>query len=312
MATYTKLQAAELRKIVKPYGIEVMDFTPVDGGNANSNYHIWGNKSEYMLTIIEDKSFHEVQKLTTFLQWLAKHDFLTSSVHVTGSGETITHYMQKPVLIKNWIIGSVHENLSTDMLTQTGSSMAQLHQIPAPGYLPKLHPYGLEVFSTVIGKNIDIEFESWLNGRLKYLRNNLPDNLPKGLIHGDVFYDNVLYENGKIKAIIDFEEACHYYLIFDLGMAVLGLCKTDWKIDLVKAKAFITGYEQIRSLESLEKEYLQFFTEYAAIATSWWRFWKYNISSPNPKLKDKHWQMAQVAMEMETMDKEQFMSVVFN
>lgn len=116
-----------------------------------------------------------------------------------------------------------------------------------------------------------------------------------------------LFKNGKIKAIIDFGEACHYYLIFDLGMGVLGLCRTGGKIDLNKTRALIKGYEQIRSLELLEKEFLQFFVEYAAIAISWWRFWKYNRYSPNSKTKDKHWEMVHFSEEVEKLNKKQFM-----
>jgi homoserine kinase type II len=173
----------------------------------------------------------------------------------------------------------VYENISTEMLKQIGTSMAKLHQISAPDFLPKLHPYGVQIFSTVIDKGIDKRYESWLSEQTQFLIDKLPKNLPKGLIHGDVFFDNVLFEDGKIKAIIDFEEACQYYLNFDLGMGILGLCRTNGKIDLTKVNALITGYEQIRLLEPLEKELLPLFIKYAAIATSWWRFWKYNIHS---------------------------------
>jgi len=152
MAIYTRIQASDLRKIVSLYKIEILDFTPIDGGNTNSNYHIRAKKGEYMLTIMEDKSSQETQKLATLLQWLDTHNFLTSSVHVTATGEIITQYAGKPVLVKKWVFGTVYENFSTDMLRQIGSSMALLHQIPAPNYLPKLHPYGLQVFSSVIGK----------------------------------------------------------------------------------------------------------------------------------------------------------------
>ena len=128
---------------------------------------------------------------------------------------------------------------------------------------------------------------------------------------GDIFFDNVLFENNKIKAIIDFEEACNYYLIFDLGMGILGLCRTGEKIDLNKARALIKGYEQIRSLGVPERDSLQLFIEYAAIATSWWRFWKYNIHTPTPDLRNKHWKMVQVAKEVEILDKKHFLSIVF-
>ena len=62
MAIYTRIQASDLNKIVAPYQIEVVDFTPIEGGNANSNYHIHAKNGEYIMTIAEEKSFHEVQK----------------------------------------------------------------------------------------------------------------------------------------------------------------------------------------------------------------------------------------------------------
>ncbi|MCH7784807.1 MAG: homoserine kinase [Bacteroidetes bacterium] len=311
MAIYTKIEASDLEKIVVPYQIEVVDFTPIDGGNANSNYHIRAKEGEYMLTIAEEKSLQQVQNLATLLQWLGEHHFSTSQVHASITGEIVTQYAEKPILVKKWIYGTVHENFSADELRQIGNSMAQLHQIPVPHYLPKLHPYGYQVFSTVIDKRLDTEYEYWLKERLQFLEKNLPENLPRGLVHGDIFFDNVLFENNKIKAIIDFEEACNYYFIFDLGMGVLGLCRTDGKIDLAKTRALIKGYEQVRSLDFLEKDSLQLFIEYGAIATSWWRFWKYNIHSPSLNLGDKHWEMVQVAKEVEILNKEHFLSIVF-
>ena len=311
MAIYTKISGSDLEKILAPYQIEVLEFTPIEGGNTNSNYHIRAKNGEYMLTIAEEKPFHEVQNLASLLQSLDENDFSTSQVQATTSGELATEYNGKPIFVKKWVFGKVHEELNDGQLRQIGSTMAELHQIQAPDYLPKLHPYGLQVFSTVVGNNIDTEYENWLKERIQFLENNLPQNLPKGLIHGDVFFDNVLFENEEIKAIIDFEETCHYYLNFDLGMGVLGLCRRGEKIDLNKTSALIKGYEQIRSLEFSERDSLQLFIEYAAIATSCWRFWKYNIHSPKPEWRNKHWEMVQVAKEIATLDKEQFLQNVF-
>jgi homoserine kinase type II len=132
------------------------------------------------------------------------------------------------------------------------------------------------------------------------------------LIHGDLFFDNILFEGDKIKAIIDLEEACSYYLIFDLGMAVIGLCRTDDKIDLTKVKALIEGYETVRLLSSVEKKSLPLFVKYAATATSWWRFWKYNIHSPKPDLSTKHWEMVQVVKEVDVLVTEGFTAKLFH
>ena len=130
------------------------------------------------------------------------------------------------------------------------------------------------------------------------------------MIHGDLFYDNVITEQGKFKAIIDFEEACYYYLIFDIGMSILGLCLDKGVLNLVKVKSLINGYQSIRPLQSEEKGKLKFFVEYAAIATSKWRFWKYNIDVPNKKLKDKHWEMVNIAKNINSINNKNFIQQI--
>lgn len=311
MAVYTHIQISDVEKMLAPYQIEALDFTPIQGGNTNSNYHIRAEKGEYILTIIEEKSLEEIRYLASLLQCLGEHQFPTSRILTSTANEQVTVYSEQPILVKEWISGSVHENLSADQLGQIGRTMAQLHQIPAPDYLPKLHPYEQQVFSKIIGKNINTEYESWLKERLQFFEQERPKNLPIGLIHGDVFFDNVLFEKNEIKAIIDFEEACDYYLIFDLAMGILGLCLVGGKIDLDKANVLVTGYEQLRSLTFLEKDTLALFIQHAAVATSCWRFWKYNIHSPSPYLRDKHEEMVGVAKEIGKISKEYFSSIVF-
>ncbi|MFQ3207164.1 MAG: homoserine kinase type II [Glaciecola sp.] len=86
------------------------------------------------------------------------------------------------------------------------------------------------------------------------MESNLSDSLPRGLIHGDLFNDNLVFENGKFKAIIDFEEACFYYSVFELGMAIVGTCFSNTSIDFNKVTALVDGYQQIRPLEPIEKD----------------------------------------------------------
>lgn len=109
-----------------------------------------------------------------------------------------------------------------------------------------------------------------------------------------MFYDNVLFDRKKFKAIIDFEEACCYYKVFDLGMGIVGLCTESTTVALDKARDLVSGYQQVQKLEDIEKETLQLFVEYAATATSYWRFWKYRIDTPGAEKPDKHWQMVRL------------------
>ena len=311
MAVYTRIQISDVKKILAPYQIEALDFTPIEGGNTNSNYHVRAKKGEYILTIAEEKSLEEVRDLASLLQCLGEHHFPTSRLLTSAGKEPVTIYSGQPILVKEWIPGSVHENLSGNQLRQIGQTMAQLHQIPAPDYLPKLHPYEQQAFSGIMDKSINPEYENWLKKKLQFFEQKRPKNLPIGLIHGDVFFDNVLFEPNDIKAIIDFEEACDYYLIFDIAMGILGLCRVDEKIDLKKANALVRGYEEVRPLTFLEKDSLVFFIEYAAVATSCWRFWKYNIHSPSPHLSDRYEEMVRVAKEVAKFSKAYFSSIVF-
>ena len=116
----------------------------------------------------------------------------------------------------------------------------------------------------------------------------------------------------KFKALIDFEEACQYYKVFDLGMAVVGLCTEESKVRLPKVRSLVNGYQEIRVLEEAEKEFLPLFIEYAAIATSSWNFWKYNIDTPIAELSGKHWKMVNIAMDASAIPGEIFMSAVFS
>lgn len=311
MATYTQIDWKELSEILSPYQLKVVDFKPIARGNTNSNYYLRAEDGEYMLTIIEERSSEEILQLVSLLQWLKQHDFHTSEVYFATDGRSVTNYASKPILLKKWLPGAVTEVLLKDQLVQVGKEMAKLHQIPAPDYVPTFHPYGHQTFSAVIGKDIDPHYEAWLKNRLDYFEREFPKNLPTGLIHGDIFSDNVLFEQQVLKAIIDLEEACHFTLVLDIAMGILGLCQVDGKIDLGRAYYVLDGYQQIRTLEDSEQQFLPFFIEYAAASTSCWRFRKYHIQTPSPHLSNKHRDMMQIAQQIGKLSSFDFQQALF-
>ena len=115
------------------------------------------------------------------------------------------------------------------------------------------------------------------------------------LIHGDVFFDNVVVQGDQLMAIIDFEESCHYYRNFDLGMVMVGACRDCKGISFEKARWFMRGYLKETTLQSIERETLKAFAVYAAVATSFWRFRQYHLRRPEPGLYNKHVEMQDLA-----------------
>ncbi|MEK6221018.1 MAG: phosphotransferase, partial [Chloroflexota bacterium] len=127
----------------------------------------------------------------------------------------------------------------------------------------------------------------------------------------DLFYDNMLFQDDELVALIDFEEACAYYRIFDLGMAILGLCSEEGSLSLPKARSLVKGYQVGNQISQNEIEALQVFVEYAAVATSFWRYWKYNIHHPLPDKKDGHWETVQIADFVKAIPAHEFIETVF-
>ncbi|MBT6018475.1 homoserine kinase [bacterium] len=320
MATYTKLNPKIIQSIADEYELKIIESFPLDGGSGNSSFVLKDDQFSYVLTVCDDKNLKEISKMGALLLFLESHNVPCSRLVLTSNNDRMSTLKIsnkiKPVMIKRHIEGHVIKELDETMLFQVGMELARLNNIPSPDYLPRSHPYGLEFFSNVIGLNIDAEYESWLSKEMIYLKRHIIAGLPKGLIHGDLFYDNILFivnSNSSIsfKAFIDFEESCNYYLVFELGMGILGCCIKSNTIDLNKARAFVRGYQQERSLTKEEKESLQLFVHYAAVALSYWRFNKYNIKEPNESMARQHWEMVEVAKNISEVLDTRFYNSIF-
>ena len=321
MATYTKLNPKIIQSIADEYELKIIESFPLEGGSGNSSFVLRDDQFSYVLTVCDDKNIKEISKMGSLLLFLESHNVPCSRLVLTSNNDrmsTLNIFNKiKPVMIKRHIDGHVIKELDENMLFQVGIEVARLNNIPSPDYLPTSHPYGLKCFPTVKGLNIDIEYESWLSKEMVYLKRHIFEGLPKGLIHGDLFYDNILFtssnRNSKaFRAFIDFEEACNYYLVFELGMGILGCCINRNNIDLNKARAFVRGYQQERPLVDKEKESLQLFVQYAAVALSYWRFNKYNIKEPNERMASQHWEMVEVAKNISEILESGFYNSIFS
>jgi homoserine kinase type II len=163
----------------------------------------------------------------------------------------------------------------------------------------------------LVGQNIGSQYKAWLVQQLAGYAQHKPIDLPRGLIHGDLFYDNVLFAGQRLKAILDFEEVSCDDLVFDLGMGIVGLCRVGGRAILEKARALVQGYEQVRVLEDKEKRVLQMCVAYAAATVSCWRYWKYHIAEPDETRAAKYRQMVQVAKRIQGIPQGEFSAVVF-
>jgi homoserine kinase type II len=312
MTIYTRLERDEIDRLSARFPIGVLeDIKYIAAGQANSSFKLTTSTGIYVLSVCDEKAFGEVKRLARLLRHLAENGFRTTRVVRAKDGAMVIDYLGKPVLLKHYVAGSVPQNMTAAMARQVGRELARLHQVIPPPGLPPSFAYGLASYGEVIASRSDDHYREWLREKKAYLTQAISPDLPRCLIHGDVFYDNTLFNGQKLAAIIDFEEACHYYRTFDLGMCAAGFCTTGGLLDINKTRGLMDGYLASGNLSSREKKALQAFVIYGATATSFWRFRQYNLRRPGHENSKTYRQMNRIADQVHQMPVDDFFKAIF-
>ena len=192
-------------------------------------------------------------------------------------------------MIKKYIKGKIEKNFSDNILKLIGEQIAKLHMIPPPSYLPSQVNYGKERFDDLNKFSDNSNFQLWLNQKIEYLKPFFKIDLTKSFIHSDIFYDNIIVSNDELSVtIMDFEESAFYYRIYDIGMAIIGVCRDDQLINLDKVKNLMIGYKNVINLSENELKSLKAFTIYAGVSMAFWRYLNFNYIKPNSLLSNHY------------------------
>jgi homoserine kinase type II len=273
MAQYTNITPEEISAlfVVRPQKIDQTG--PFPGGAENSTFKIIVDQIPFVLTVYEEKNFEEVHQITQLISFLSAEGLSGSTLLKLKEGP-VGRIQGKPTIIKSYLEGEILEKLSAMQCRQLGKNIAQLHSISAPNYLPQQPNFGLSFMQSLIFNHHNTEFEAWLKRTITLLSKQPDFALPTGLIHADIFPDNLIFNAGELVAIIDFEDACIFPLVYDLAMAFVGCCRIDNKLSYKLVNALLTGYQELRELETEEINTLPYFVKYAAASTAAWRYWK--------------------------------------
>ncbi len=290
MTQYSILNKQDVTRILMPYSIKnLTNIEKLSGGSENTNYLITTNNCRYVLSLFENKSLDHVRVLTQLLSHLNENNFKASQTISTTNDQTVTCWNKKPIIIKHFIEGEIMDTLPNHIIKLVGEATGKLHQVPAPDYLPKTIDYGQENFKLVNQYAPKTRFEDWILAIRRYIQPYLEMDLPKAFIHSDLFCSNIIISNDeKSVTIIDFEEAAYYYRVFDIGMAIIGLCSEGKILNKEKVKSFLIGYAKVIKLTPNEEKALQAFTVYAGAAMTFWRHRNFNYVYPNMGLNNHY------------------------
>ncbi len=310
MADYTKLTADEIEVLTASYDLgELESITPMQGGQANSSFKINTSDGHFILSVCDEKNIQQIDYLTQVLLYLEEKNFPTNRPVQARNGDFLITRDDKPVYIKKYMNGEVIKSLNPHMLIQIGKAMAKLHAIPPLTTMPGQFAYGIDSFAEIFTIDMSHPYIDWLKQKEKYLKKRIDPEMDRGFIHGDIYWDNLLFSNDTLIAILDFEESCHYYKLFDIGMCAVGCCGVGGSFDMKKVAFLLDGYQQNNLLNNQEKEQLKIFMEYAAAVGSFWRFRQYNIKYPHHNKAQSYQELSSLADHIHQMDNTTFMGI---
>ena len=313
MADYTRLDGDTLNRLLMAYDLDSIEqIVPLSGGQANSSYKVTTAQGNFTLSICDEKNEQEIDRLIRLLDWLAECDFPTTRVVPAKDGRPFISYQQKPVYLKTFISGDIVKDLLAQMCFQVGAAMARLHSLKLPPSLREdlsgNNAFELSVFDDFLNRGIVHPYCDWLEKKRDFLRAELDPSMERGLIHGDLFWDNMIFANGQLVALLDFEEACWFYRLFDLGMGIIGCCAPNGSFSKTAIKGYVAGYQSICPLTDKEKKQLKIFIEYAGMASSLWRFQQYNLVNPDPDKKDSYRELSDLVDQIHSIDSGDFVA----
>ncbi len=288
MAVYTRVTQSQLEAFIQNYNLgQLVSFEGIKDGIDNSNFLLTTTQGNFILTLFESLSPEQLPGYLNLLVFLDKNHIACPAPFVNKQSEFLDSLNNKPAAIFKCLAGTSVINPDTHQCHAIGEHLAKLHRCCQHYHFPVDNNRNLvwcEKTWTTIQTRVNRDDRVLLRDELDFQLSFSAPEMPKGLIHGDLFRDNVFFEH-NISGILDFYNACTDYLLLDIAITINDWCLENHKISSGKFSALLTGYEKIRPLVDIEKQNLTIFLRRAAL-----RFW---LSRLDHQLNPKQGQITQ-------------------
>ncbi len=273
MAKKTVLSKTAISEILKNYSFgDVKNFCLIKNGFMHSNYFLQTSGGKFVLRIFESRTDDQAMLEAKILKKLKNSSVPVPLIISTNSGKLFSSYKEKRVAIFSFLEGShvLEKNVTLAQIKNLGFAMGQLHsQLKnfKPKEISSKEDYSIEYIKKILLKiKKDYpDFPRKLETSIVNILNKIKiPPLPKGINHGDMFDDNVLFLDNKISGVLDFDDCYYGNFLGDLGCGLVYWCINN-KIDYQKCRNFVKSYESVRMLNVKEKMYLYEQTQIIAL-----------------------------------------------
>jgi homoserine kinase type II len=274
MAVYTEVGDADLEALLKVYDLgALLAFKGIAEGVENSNFLLRAETGTYILTLYEKRVAEaDLPFFLGLMEHLAGRG-ISCPLPVRGrDGKTLRQIAGRPAALITFLDGMSVRRPQPQHCAALGKALAEMHEAGRDFPLRRENALSLSgwppLFEMSRARADEVEpgLADFVDRELAALASAWPTGLPDGVIHADLFPDNVFFLKGKLSGLIDFYFACNDFLVYDLAVCLNAWCfEPDCAFNVTKGRAMIQAYANVRRLEAAELEALPILARGAAL-----------------------------------------------
>ena len=287
MAVYTKIISKDIHLINSKFNIdEIKSFQGIKKGIENTNYLLKTKKEKFILTIFEKRvSNKEIPFFMKLMDNLNQSKISCPKPLKDRNGNYLIKLKNKTACVVTFLKGKDKQTLNLNNCYQVGKIISQMHSITKKLKFSRKNSMGIKKLNPLL-KSIKFKskknsnLEKFLMQNLSNIKKNWPAKLPYGIIHGDLFVDNIFFNKDKLSGVIDFYFAANDFFMYEIAICINALCfdkkNNKFIINKQKVKNLIKGYESVRKITIKEKKSLNILCRGAAIRYLLTRLYDYS------------------------------------
>ena len=274
MAVYTEVSDEDIISFLSHYDIgRVVSFKGIAEGVENSNYLLLTDRSPFIVTLYEKRvSVDDLPFFLGLMEHLAGRGVSCPTPIAGRDGVALRELCGRPAAIIGFLNGVWPRRIRHEHCAALGAAMAELHiagedfalsrpnALSTAGWRPLFEPCRARADRVFDGLEAIIEDE------LRHLEAHWPGDLPAGVIHADLFPDNVFFDGARLSGLIDFYFACNDLYAYDVAICLNAWCfERDGSFNITKGRHLLVSYGRVRRFSEAEIEALPLLARGAAL-----------------------------------------------
>ena len=300
MAVFTKLNKKDFLKVENFFNLgKISKYKGIKKGIENTNYFIKFEKKKTVLTIFEKRvNPKDLPFFMKLMSGLSKLKIVCPEPIKSKKGSFLFKIKNKNACLVSFLKGNDKKKLNTKDCLAIGKNIAKLHKATIKLKLKRTNSLSIKLLPKLLSKidnrinKLSKDLKLQMRNELKNLIKKWPKNLPKGIIHSDLFIDNIFFFRKKFYGFIDFYFSSTDFYLYELSTCINALCfdKRYGKYTLNRKKSsnLLKGYETIRKLRHSEKKHFNTLCRASALRYLLTRSYDYLNTPKNAIIKIKN------------------------